>query len=129
MARKSLTPLGETEMEILQHVWDLGEASVSDVHQRILAYRKVAYTTIMTVMKNLSNKGLLSYEQRGVSYIYKAERTAEEVRQNLVQRLVSKAFAGSPAALVQTLVRSEHLSEEERQEIRQLIAGLEGEDD
>jgi BlaI family transcriptional regulator, penicillinase repressor len=129
MARKSLTPLGETEMEILQHVWDLGEASVSDVHQRILAYRKVAYTTIMTVMKNLSNKGLLSYEQRGVSYIYKAERTAEEVRQNLVQRLVSKAFAGSPAALVQTLVRSELLSEEERQEIRQLIAGLEGEDD
>jgi BlaI family transcriptional regulator, penicillinase repressor len=129
MARKSLTPLGETEMEILQHVWDLGEASVNDVHQRILVYRKVAYTTIMTVMKNLSNKGLLSYEQRGASYVYRAERTAEEVRQNLVERLISKAFAGSPAALVQTLVRSENLSDEERDEIRQLIAGLEEDSD
>ena len=57
MKKKALTPLGETEMEVLQHVWQLRQATVAQVHERILISRKVAYTTIMTVMKKLSDKG------------------------------------------------------------------------
>ena len=59
--KKSLTPLGESEMEILHHVWDLGEATVSEVKERINEERKVAYTTVMTIMKNLYEKGYLQY--------------------------------------------------------------------
>jgi len=58
--KKSITPLGETEMEVLHHVWDLQDATVADVHERILSDRKVAYTTVMTVMKNLKKKGISS---------------------------------------------------------------------
>jgi BlaI family transcriptional regulator, penicillinase repressor len=126
MAKKSLSPLGETEMEVLHHVWDLGEASVADVHERILRNRKVAYTTIMTVMKNLATKGYLRFEQRGVTYIYRAARPPEEVRHSLVQRLVSKVFEGSAVALVQTLVRNQDLSDEERAEIARMIESMEG---
>lgn len=125
MKRKSLTPLGETEMEILHHVWDLREASVADVRDRILQTRDVAYTTVMTVMKKLADKGYLTYRKDGVTYIYTAARRPEDVRSSLIGDLVHKVFHGSPMALVQTLVQSGDLTDEERAALRQLIESME----
>lgn len=122
--RKSLSPLGETEMEVLQHVWQLRKATVADVQELILKKRKVAYTTIMTVMKKLADKGYLQYEKDGATYVYEPAQSKEAVQQNLIQHLVARAFNGSPAALIQTLVKNETLSENERDEIRQLIENL-----
>jgi predicted transcriptional regulator len=129
MKRPSLTPLGETEMEVLHHVWDLGEASVADVHERILDERDVAYTTVMTVMKKLADKGYLTYHKEGRSYIYAPDRQPNDVQHSLLHRLMEKVFHGSPTALVQTLVQREELSDEERQELRTLIDALDDEDD
>jgi predicted transcriptional regulator len=123
--RKPLDPLGETEMEVLQIVWKLEEASVSDVREQILKYRDVAYTTIMTVMKNLADKNYLKYRKEGLSYIYSAAVQPDEVRYKLIDRLVDKVFQGSPKDLVQTLVQSENLTEDERREIKKMIDKLE----
>lgn len=123
--RKALTPLGETEMEILHHVWELGEASVSDVQQKILETRKVAYTTVMTVMKNLADKKYLKYRKEGLSYIYSAAIQPDEVRYKLVDRLIDKVFHGSPKDLVQALVQNEKLTDKERSEIIKMIDKLE----
>lgn len=123
--RKPLNPLGETEMEILNHVWELGEASVSDVRERILEYRDIAYTTVMTIMKNLADKNYLKYRKKGLSYIYSSAVKPEEVKSGLVDHLVNKVFQGSPKNLVQTLVQSENLTEEERREIKKMIDKLE----
>jgi predicted transcriptional regulator len=125
MRRKSLTHLGETEMEVLHHVWDLGEATVADVRERILEDREVAYTTIMTVMKKLAEKGYLSYHKEGRSYVYEPAQQPDEVQHSLLQRLMEKVFHGSPSALVQTLVKREDLSEAERREILDIIDALE----
>ena len=124
MKRKSLTHLGETEMEILHHVWDLGEATVADVRERILEDRDVAYTTIMTVMKKLAEKGYLDYHKEGRSYVYQPAQEPNEVQHSLLRRLMDKVFEGSPSALVQTLVKREDLSNDERAEIRALIDAL-----
>ena len=129
MKRKSLTPLGETEMEVLHHVWDLRRATVAEVQARILRERKVAYTTVMTVMKKLADKGYLQYEKDGATYIYSAARSSEEVQRSLVDDLVNKVFRGSSLALVQTLVRHEDLTDEERRDIKQLIEAMEEDDD
>lgn len=123
--RKPLDPLGETEMEILNIVWDLGEASVADVRERILKYREVAYTTVMTIMKNLADKEYLKYRKEGLSYIYSAAVKPDQVRYSLIDRLVDKVFKGSPSELVQTLVKNENLSEDERREIKKMIDKLE----
>ena len=129
MRRRSLTPLGETEMEVLHHVWDLGQATVADVRARILEERSVAYTTVMTVMKKLAGKGFLRFDPDGATYVYSAARTPDDVRQGLLQDLLSKVFLGSRAALVQTLVQDEEISDSERDEIRRLIDTLGREDD
>lgn len=121
---KKLTALGETEMEVLQHVWQLGEASVADVQQRILADRTVAYTTIMTVMKNLYEKDYLDYRKEGNSYIYFPKKKPESVKYNLVSSLIKKVFKGSPAALVQNLVEHEDLSEDDIQKLKSLIDSM-----
>ncbi len=128
MRRRSLTPFGETEMEVLHHVWALGEATVNDVRDRILEEREVAYTTIMTVMKNLADKGFLEYRKEGVTYVYSPAKEPEDVRHGLIQDLVQKVFKGSPMSLVQTLVTQESLSKEEREEIRALIDQMEDDD-
>lgn len=126
--KKSLTPFGETEMEVLQHVWELGRASVADVRERILENRRIAYTTVMTVLKNLAEKGYLDYEQEGNSYIYFPKESEADVQHSVLRSLVKKVFKDSPAALVQTLVRSEDLSDDERREILEMIKQMEDDD-
>lgn len=124
--KKSLTPLGETEMEILHHVWELGEATVADVREKILEKREVAYTTVMTIMKNLNDKGYLKYRKEGATYVYSAARKPEDVQFNLINGLIEKVFKGSTSALVQTLVKGEKISEDELEEIKKLINEMEG---
>jgi BlaI family penicillinase repressor len=119
--KRSAAALGDAEMEILQHVWDLRQATVAQVHERILAERKVAYTTIMTTMQNLAKKGYLIFEKEGMSYVYQASIDPAEVRQNLLTQFMDKAFRGSPMALVQTLLASEEISDQERDAIRKII--------
>jgi len=122
--RRSISALGETEMEVLHHVWDLERATVAEVHDRISCERKVAYTTVMTVMRKLAGKGFLELDPSGPSYLYSAARSPDEVRGSLVDDLVEKVFRGSPSALVQALVRQEDLPEAERAEIKRLIDSL-----
>ena len=125
MRKKSLTQLGETEMEVLHHVWDLGEATVADVRERVLEERDVAYTTIMTVMKKLADKGYLQYHKEGRTYVYAPAQEPDKVQHSLLRRLMESVFEGSPMALVQTLVQHENLSEQERDEIRQMTDAME----
>ncbi len=131
MRRRTLSRLGETEMEVLRHVWALGEASVADVHSTILKDRAVAYTTVMTVMRKLARKGFLHCDGTGSRYLYTPARAPTQVRQELVQDLLDQVFQGSASALVQTLVRSEQIPPGERAEIQELLMSLaeEGESD
>lgn len=129
MRRKSLTPLGETEMEILHHVWQLKSATVADVRNRIQSERPIAYTTVMTVMRNLADKGYLAFVRDGNTYVYSPLRSAGDVQRSLVRDLVAKVFRGSPTALVQALVSDEQLSGEDIDRIRTLIDGMEDEDE
>jgi len=120
-------PLGKTELEVLQIVWELGEATVNDVLERILKKRKVAYTTIMTVMKNLANKGALKYEKVGNAYLYSPtqQQEPEKVKSMLLDLTLDKVFNGSASELILTLVKHEKLSIEELKEIKALISKLE----
>lgn len=69
--RSGLTQvLGDLEAEIMECVWDVGATSVRDVHRCLLERRDIAYTTVMTVMSRLADKGLLVRHREGRAYIY-----------------------------------------------------------
>lgn len=128
MSNKRLLPVGKTELEVLHIVWELKEATVNDVLKKILETRTVAYTTIMTVMKNLSDKGVLKYRKEGTTYVYSAKDKQQpaEVRSKLLGEILDKVFKGSPFALIQTLIKNENLTDQERADIKKLIDGMEG---
>jgi predicted transcriptional regulator len=68
--------LGELERAVMQAVWDRGEASVRQVHQDLLPDRELAYTTVMTVMSRLADKGVLVREKRGRAYVYRPSQSS-----------------------------------------------------
>lgn len=122
--KKPLTPLGDSEMEILHIVWEKDEATVSAVHEHILGYRKVAYTTVMTIMKKLADKGILTFRKDGVTYIYRAAQPQEKVKHGLLRQTLSKVFKGSTAEMVQSLVEHEDLSDEEKKQLSEVLKTL-----
>ncbi|HRK72670.1 MAG TPA: BlaI/MecI/CopY family transcriptional regulator [Rhodothermales bacterium] len=124
MKRRILQSLGEAEWEILQAIWQLGEATVSQVHEHIRSQRDVAYTTIMTLMKRLSEKGYLSYTVRGQAYVYHANMEPDAFKNAMVSEVVEKIFNGSSLALAQTLFKQETFSEADRAEIESLLVQI-----
>ena len=119
--RSSLAPLASTRrIEVPLETVGRGSA----LRARVLAQRSVAYTTIMTVMKKLADKGYLTYEPNGPAYVYRAARPPERVRHSLLDGILQKVFGGSPVELVASLVRHEALTDAERDAIRRLIDEL-----
>ncbi len=123
----ALGGLGETEVEVVQLVWEMGEATVADVHARIGESRPLAYTTVLTVLRNLTAKGLLQSDRRDRRDHFSAARSPQTVRGSILSGLMSKLFDGSPTLLVQTLARQERLSESERDAIRRLLDQMDAE--
>jgi len=116
--------IGDVEMEILQIVWSRGEATVQDVLDEILRKRRVAYTSVMTMMRNLSEKGLLKHRSEGRSYVYSAAVNPRTIKRRLLRDTVDKVFGGSSVELIQNLVDTEKLSEEEVRELKRIIREL-----
>ncbi len=62
--------LGPLEQDVMEIVWDLGEATVRDVHDVLVERRSIAYTTVMTTMSRLASKGMLSRDTEGLAHLY-----------------------------------------------------------
>ena len=120
--KPSLGPLGESEMELLHLIWEMGPSTVAEIHERVLARRRVAYTTVMSQLRKLADKGYLTFEQNGNAYVYQSARKPQEVRFSLLSGILTKVFNGSAVDLVANLVRHEKLSEGELDEIRRIVA-------
>jgi predicted transcriptional regulator len=106
-ARSGLTQImGDLEAEILECVWDLGSASVKDVHQCLLERREIAYTTVMTVMSRLTAKGLLVSHPVGRAYVYQAAAGREEFCAGVVRDFMSDMLAGADRAVLAQFVDS-----------------------
>ena len=113
--------LTNAEMEIMQVVWDLGKASVRDVHEVLESRKKVAYTTIMTVMKILEDKGHLRKVQIGRAYIYSPVRSRQQVTSSMLGEFLNRVYEGSARELVLNLVDDSKLSDQELKEIARII--------
>jgi len=98
-------------------VWRRGEATVREVYEEILDRRKIAYTTVMTMLGVLEGKGHLEKVADEKAYVYRPTRPKEEVIASMVTDFVSRVFDGSARPLMEHLIRSEQLTCEELAEI------------
>jgi BlaI family transcriptional regulator, penicillinase repressor len=119
MRRKSRT-LTEQELEIMKIVWERDSATVRDVYEALLERRKVAYTTVMTMMKILEQKKYLKKTLADRAYVYRPTQPKRQVIGDMVRDFVDRVFNGSAEPLLLHLVEEHDLSSEELEEIARL---------
>ena len=122
MRPKSPT-LTEQELEIMKIVWGREQATVRDVYEDMLQRRKVAYTTVMTMMKILEQKKYLRKSQEDRAYIYRPTKPKNQVIKGMVREFVDRVFNGSAEPLLVHLVEDRKVSEKDLAEITRMIRG------
>ncbi|HEV2500793.1 MAG TPA: BlaI/MecI/CopY family transcriptional regulator [Terriglobia bacterium] len=120
MRTKSKT-LTAQELEIMKIVWELGPATVRGVYEALLERRKIAYTTVMTMMNILEDKGYLKKRAAERAYVYQAARPKSQVIKAMLQDFVNRVFDGSAEPLLVQLVKDRHLSQKDLEKITRTI--------
>src|SRR5258708_5979527 len=113
--------LAGQELEIMKVIWRLQQATVRDVYEDLLKHRKIAYTTVMTMMKILETKGYLKKSDKDRAFVYRPARPQRQVINGMVKEFINRVFNGSAEPLLLHLVEDKGLSPEEISEIRRLI--------
>jgi BlaI family penicillinase repressor len=114
------------ELEIMKVVWRLESATVRQVYETLLKKRQIAYTTVMTMMKILEQKGFLTKRQEDRAYVYTPTQPQKQVVGGMVREFVNRVFNGSAEPLLLHLVEDQHLTEKDLDEIRKTIRGSRG---
>lgn len=118
--------LGDAELEVLKVLWEKGPRPVRDVlafmHQQ---GRKVAYTTVQTLLTRLEHKGFVTSDKSEQAFVYKAAVTRDRVTHSRLNTLLEQMYNGAAGPLVLQLIRSERLTPDEISQLQQLIDDLE----
>lgn len=120
MARRPPRPT-DTELAILQVLWQHGPSTVRQVHERLSGTRETGYTTTLKLMQIMAEKGLVTRDESARTHVYRARRSRDETQRQLVSDLLDRAFGGSAAALVMQALSAQPASAEELREIRRLL--------
>ena len=103
-------------------VWEKGEATVQDVRDALEPNRKLAYTTVMTVMSRLAEKRLLNRRKEGRTYIYTPADSQERVAGSLLRSLIQRFYNGATASAIAHLLETEDdVGEAELEELEELL--------
>ena len=113
--------LTDAELEIMHVVWELDGGTVRQVHELLNQQRPLAYTTVMTMMNILEEKGHLSRQKEGRAYRYQPVRPKNQVISGMVDDFVGKVFEGSATPLIVSLVKDKKISKKDLEEIARMI--------
>lgn len=102
-------------------VWQRESATVRDVYEALLQRRKIAYTTVMTMMKILETKGYLKKRQYERAFVYRPAQPKSQIIGGMIREFIDRVFDGSAEPLLVHLVKSRHLREKDQQKIVRMI--------
>ncbi len=117
--------LTDVELEFMTVIWKLGEATVNDVLENLHGDRKVAYTSVSTILRILEQKRVLGTRKEGRGHVYLPLLNKQDYESRTLQHVVDKVFDGTPVALVRQLLGSVKMKPEELSELKTLLKQLE----
>ena len=124
MAKKDYE-LGEAELAVIRVLWDHGAQTVREVMGRLHERgRKVAYTTVLTFLTRLENKGFVASDKDDLAYVYRAKVTRDSVTRSRVRSLMQQLFDGAPGPMVLQLIEDGRFTADEIAQLRKLIRDL-----
>ncbi len=121
MARKKSRTLTDGELRIMEVLWRKGSATVAEVADELEGKDGSAYTTVLTMMRIMRDKGYLACRKEGRAHVYTPRVDRESAARTAVQRVLARFFAGSPRELVLSFLRDEELRPEELDELKRMI--------
>lgn len=124
MGQQKTTKPTESELEILQVLWNKGTATVREVHEELASNKDVGYTTTLKLMQIMHEKGLVSRDDSSKTHVYQAAVSREKTQKHLVGKMIDNLFAGSPAQLVMQALGNHKASLDELDEIQELLNSL-----
>ena len=113
--------LGLLQQEVMDEVWRVEQATVADVHARLSARRKIAYTTVLTTMRNLERRGMLSHQPQGKAFLYRPTMPREQYAAGTVKNFVGRVFGGRPERLLCHLLGTDRVTAEDLARLRRLV--------
>jgi predicted transcriptional regulator len=113
--------LTETELELMNILWRLGEGTVNDVLAGLSRGRDLAYTSVSTILRILEQKRVVSSRKEGRGHVYVPRVTKEAYEATSLGHLLAKVFDDEPSTLVRRLVETRGLDGEELRKIRALL--------
>ena len=119
--RPKTPTLTEQELEIMKVIWERDRATVRDVYESLLERRKIAYTTVMTMMNILEQKKYLRKSAEDRAYIYRPARPKKQVIKGMVREFVDRVFNGSAEPLLVHLIEDRKLTNRDLDEIARMI--------
>lgn len=121
MPRPPSSRLTDAEQRIMNQLWEMGEASVRELTEALQAKHGLAYTTVLTTIRIMSDKGYVRFRKEGRAHIYRPVLSREGARRNAIKSVVKSFFEGSPRRLAQHLVEDEKLSLEDIEALRSAL--------
>ena len=122
MARPRANELTERELEVMHAFWIKGKSTVATVRDELArAGRELAYTTVATLVRILTEKGFLEQTSRERPFLYRPIRTFEDVSRSLLGDVVQRVFRGSREQLLVTLLEQRQLTPEEREVLESIL--------
>jgi len=121
MAKKKLPAMSRTETEILRLVWQLNEATVQQIRDRLPADRSLAYNTVQTLLCRLEQKGYLKHREKGRAHVFSTLVEPQQVIRTTVRDFLGRLFGGDPKPLVQFLAEDGKIDEEDIKRLKELI--------
>ena len=119
----------ESELEILQILWEIGPLTVRQVNDLLNKQRRVGYTTTLKIMQIMTDKEMLTRDTDSRSHIYSTTLQSKEVQSTIMDHILKTVFNGSRSKLVMQALGNHKASSEELEEIRKLIHKIEGDED
>jgi len=120
--RPSSTQPTQVELRILKVLWDLGPATVRQVHEALGEERNLQYTTVLKMLLTMHEKGLVARDESNRSHVYHCVKDKATTQKGLLHDLMDRAFGGSARELVMMVLREDSLAPEEKAEIQGLLA-------
>ncbi len=111
----------ESEMEILNILWELGPATVRDVHEKLALTKDAGYTTTLKLMQIMLEKQLVTRDASTKTHVYTAAVSQHNTRGQIVQRMIENVFNGSAMQLVMQALGNHPASADELAQIRQYL--------
>ena len=122
MARKASQQLTEAELRLMNALWDKRQGTVGEIAEAVKADPPLAYTTVLTTLRILENKGYVRHTKQSRAFVYEPTIDRDQASSGAVRHLLKRFFNDSPELLVANLLKSEQLRRRDFEKVRKLLA-------